>query len=265
MLDRIKHDVVKIVLTVQVRTQEDVQAVEEAPAVTNVRYQHADYEEALAADAAEEAAAKPGAGAVRPRRRKGRPQRSVSVRLGQEIQAVPRPDLTWRRRFAAHRSLTDACPLHARPTAEPLLPVPGVRSAPPRRGSRTGNATTCCWSPSTRARPPPACSRKTASARRRSRSAASILPLTARRHRSARADRQCRQRQRRHRRARDRRRRGHMRRGGRRARLRAGRRPAVLDRRDHGAAAGGEDRRRAAGREGSARARSLVRRGVARS
>ena len=31
MLDRIKHDVVKIVLTVQVRTQEDVQAVEEAP------------------------------------------------------------------------------------------------------------------------------------------------------------------------------------------------------------------------------------------
>jgi len=59
MLDRIKHDVVKVVLTVQVRTQEDVQAVEEAPAVTNVRYQHADYEEALATNAAEEAAAKP--------------------------------------------------------------------------------------------------------------------------------------------------------------------------------------------------------------
>ncbi len=59
MLDRIKHEVVKIVLTVQVRTQEDVQAVEEAPAVTNVRYQHADYEEALAAAAAEDAAAKP--------------------------------------------------------------------------------------------------------------------------------------------------------------------------------------------------------------
>ena len=31
MLDRIKQDVVKVVLTVQVRTQEDVQAVEEAP------------------------------------------------------------------------------------------------------------------------------------------------------------------------------------------------------------------------------------------
>jgi preprotein translocase subunit SecA len=55
MLDRIKHDVVKIVLTVQVRTREDVQAVEEAPAVTNVKYQHADYDEALATDPAEEA------------------------------------------------------------------------------------------------------------------------------------------------------------------------------------------------------------------
>ncbi|HVE49905.1 MAG TPA: preprotein translocase subunit SecA [Casimicrobiaceae bacterium] len=51
MLDRIKHDVVKIVLTVQVRTQEDVQAVEEPPPVSNVRYQHADYEEALAGPA----------------------------------------------------------------------------------------------------------------------------------------------------------------------------------------------------------------------
>src|SRR5207249_557451 len=48
MLDRIKHDVVKIVLTVEVRTREDVQVVEEAPAVSNVRYQHAGYEEALA-------------------------------------------------------------------------------------------------------------------------------------------------------------------------------------------------------------------------
>jgi preprotein translocase subunit SecA len=51
MLDRIKSDVVKVVLTVKVRTQDDVQAVEEAPAVTNVRYQHADYEEALASAA----------------------------------------------------------------------------------------------------------------------------------------------------------------------------------------------------------------------
>jgi preprotein translocase subunit SecA len=51
MLDRIKHDVVKIVLTVQVRREEDVQAVEEPAPVSNVRYQHADYEEALAGTA----------------------------------------------------------------------------------------------------------------------------------------------------------------------------------------------------------------------
>jgi preprotein translocase subunit SecA len=49
MLDRIKQDVVKIVLTVRVQTPEDVQAVEEPPPVSNVRYQHADYEQALAA------------------------------------------------------------------------------------------------------------------------------------------------------------------------------------------------------------------------
>ena len=49
MLDRIKEDVVKYVLTVQVGSPQDVQVVEEAPAVSNVRYQHADYDEALAA------------------------------------------------------------------------------------------------------------------------------------------------------------------------------------------------------------------------
>jgi len=57
MLDRIKQDVVKIVLTVQVRTQQDVEAVEEAPSVRNVRYQHADFDEALAAESAATATA----------------------------------------------------------------------------------------------------------------------------------------------------------------------------------------------------------------
>jgi preprotein translocase subunit SecA len=51
MLDRIKQDVVRVILTVQVRTQEDVQAVEEPAPVSNVRYQHADFEEALAGPA----------------------------------------------------------------------------------------------------------------------------------------------------------------------------------------------------------------------
>ncbi|HKW79682.1 MAG TPA: preprotein translocase subunit SecA, partial [Casimicrobiaceae bacterium] len=58
MLDRIKQDVVKTVLTVQVRSEQDVQAVEEAPPVSNVRYQHTDYDAALAAPP-EKAAAPP--------------------------------------------------------------------------------------------------------------------------------------------------------------------------------------------------------------
>ncbi len=50
MLDRIKQDFVKLMLTVQVRTEEDVQAVEEQEkeAVVNVRYQHTGYDDALA-------------------------------------------------------------------------------------------------------------------------------------------------------------------------------------------------------------------------
>ena len=67
MLDRIKHDVVKVVLTVQVRTPQDVAAVEEAPAVSNVRYQHAGYDEALAGTADDP----PVAVATRPFQRAG--------------------------------------------------------------------------------------------------------------------------------------------------------------------------------------------------
>ena len=48
MLDRIKQDVVKLVLTVQLRNEQDVQAVEETESVSNVKYQHAGYDEALA-------------------------------------------------------------------------------------------------------------------------------------------------------------------------------------------------------------------------
>jgi preprotein translocase subunit SecA len=59
MLDRIKHDVVKIVLTVQVRSEQDMQAVEEAPAVSNVQYQHTDYDTALAAPPDQPAASPP--------------------------------------------------------------------------------------------------------------------------------------------------------------------------------------------------------------
>jgi preprotein translocase subunit SecA len=51
MLDRIKQDVVKLVLTVQLRGEQDLQAVEEQESVSNVKYQHAGYDEALAASA----------------------------------------------------------------------------------------------------------------------------------------------------------------------------------------------------------------------
>ncbi|MBK7082425.1 MAG: preprotein translocase subunit SecA [Betaproteobacteria bacterium] len=72
MLDRIKQDVVKVVLTVQVRSEQDVQAVEEAPAVSNVRYQHADYDEALGAAAADDAPPPPPAPFVRGGEKVGR-------------------------------------------------------------------------------------------------------------------------------------------------------------------------------------------------
>jgi preprotein translocase subunit SecA len=49
MLDAIKFEVTRITSTVQVRTEQDVQAVEEQhPEVSNVQYRHADFEEALA-------------------------------------------------------------------------------------------------------------------------------------------------------------------------------------------------------------------------
>jgi preprotein translocase subunit SecA len=47
MLDRIKREVTQIVLTVQIRSEEDVEAVEAQPHPSNVQYHHADYDEAL--------------------------------------------------------------------------------------------------------------------------------------------------------------------------------------------------------------------------
>jgi preprotein translocase subunit SecA len=49
MLERIKREVTQIVLTVQIRGEEDVEVVETtAPQPVNVQYHHADYDEALA-------------------------------------------------------------------------------------------------------------------------------------------------------------------------------------------------------------------------
>ena len=50
MLDRIRNDVIKVLMTVRVQTAEQVeQAEQEAPQVQNVQYHHSDYDEALAA------------------------------------------------------------------------------------------------------------------------------------------------------------------------------------------------------------------------
>jgi preprotein translocase subunit SecA len=48
MLDAIKLEVTQVLMTIQVRSESDVEAVEAAPAPENVQYHHADYEEALA-------------------------------------------------------------------------------------------------------------------------------------------------------------------------------------------------------------------------
>ena len=48
MLDAIKREVTQVLMTVQVRGESDVEAVEASPAPENVQYHHADYDEALA-------------------------------------------------------------------------------------------------------------------------------------------------------------------------------------------------------------------------
>lgn len=55
LLNTVKSEVTRITMLVQVRTQEDVEAVEPAAPVANVQYQHADYDEALANPTADEA------------------------------------------------------------------------------------------------------------------------------------------------------------------------------------------------------------------
>ncbi len=50
MLESIRVDVIQNLLTVQIRSVEDIEAVETPAVFENVRYQHADYDEALAKD-----------------------------------------------------------------------------------------------------------------------------------------------------------------------------------------------------------------------
>ena len=51
MLDAVKREVTQILMTVQVRGEEDIESVEAPPTPENVQYHHADYDEALAQSA----------------------------------------------------------------------------------------------------------------------------------------------------------------------------------------------------------------------
>lgn len=57
LLDTVKSEVTKITMQVQVRTQDDVEALERPAEPENVRYQHADYDQALETESAEPAVA----------------------------------------------------------------------------------------------------------------------------------------------------------------------------------------------------------------
>lgn len=57
LLNTVKAEVTKITMLVQVKTEADVEAVEQSVEVENVQYQHADYDEALANPQSDEEAA----------------------------------------------------------------------------------------------------------------------------------------------------------------------------------------------------------------
>jgi preprotein translocase subunit SecA len=78
LLDSVRNEVTRVLMTVQIRSQQDMEKAEEPVEVTNVRYQHADYQEALAEggeDGAEEAQGQ------QPRQPKARPV----VRQGDKV------------------------------------------------------------------------------------------------------------------------------------------------------------------------------------
>ena len=59
LLDTVRADVTKILMTVQIRTESQLEEAEKPQQVENVQYQHADYDEALGTGEGEQAAAQP--------------------------------------------------------------------------------------------------------------------------------------------------------------------------------------------------------------
>jgi len=68
LLDSVKSEVTKVTMLIQVKSEADVEAVEKPVEAENVRYQHADYDEALGAAAPDTA---PDEDAIRPFEREG--------------------------------------------------------------------------------------------------------------------------------------------------------------------------------------------------
>jgi preprotein translocase subunit SecA len=87
MLDTIAREVTQVTLTVQIRSEADIEAVEPQENLANVRYHHADYDTALAADATPKRHRRT---ADRTPIRQSWTQRSLPLRFRQEIQALPR-------------------------------------------------------------------------------------------------------------------------------------------------------------------------------
>jgi preprotein translocase subunit SecA len=58
MLESVKSDVTQVLMNVQIRSEQDIEAAETPHAPANVQYHHADYEEALGQNVADENAEK---------------------------------------------------------------------------------------------------------------------------------------------------------------------------------------------------------------
>ena len=95
MLERVKHEIIQMLARVRIRSEDEVQALEQQQQrqaqARQLQFQHAEAG-GLAAGEPEPArtGARRSADADAARGAEGRPQRSVSVRFGQEIQALPR-------------------------------------------------------------------------------------------------------------------------------------------------------------------------------
>jgi hypothetical protein len=85
LLNVVRTEVTKLLMTVQIRSEAQLEEAEAPPELENVQYHHAGYDEALATANPDRGAAEP-----EPRGTQGWPQRPVSLRFGQEVQALPR-------------------------------------------------------------------------------------------------------------------------------------------------------------------------------